>query len=199
LILSTEGGLQISITNNRTSESTTIAPVTIKTEPNTISTVVPIAFSKIHPDIIKCFEDSENSNFLFWIVIGFQLFANVALAAYISCRRFFGYSSTLLQIARVVDNVPPPYQEFTSPIEEVVDLPPTARAAFQHPPPTAEAVYEVSTNYGEEPTVRREKLAVYEGHQFDKNNPLTPQHNVYAKTLDQQEDGDDCYYSTIKT
>jgi hypothetical protein len=94
--------------------------------------------------------------------------------------------------------VPPPYQEFATPIEQVVDLPLTPRAAFQHPPPPAEAVDAFNTNNGEASNVQHTKIAVYEDHRFDKNNPRTPQHNVYAKTLDQQEDANQGYYSTVK-
>jgi hypothetical protein len=96
-----------------------------------------------------------------------------------------------------IEKVPLPYQEFAMPMEEAAALPPMPRAAFQHPPPPAEAVYEVNTNYGEAPTVRRAKLAVYEDHRFDKNQPRTHQHNVYVKTLDQQDDGNESHYSAI--
>lgn len=131
--------------------------------------------------------ESHDSNFLLWIIIGCQFLVIVVLATYVlryrcSCwnRPFNLQLVHLQQKAKVV---PPTYQEFATPIEEAAALPQMPRATFQHPPPPAEAVYEFNTNYGEEPTMRRAKVAVYEDHRFDKNDPYTHQHNIYAKVL----------------
>ena len=131
--------------------------------------------------------ESLNSNFLLWIIIGCQFLVNVVLTTYILLYRFSCSNLQLVhlqQLVKVVDNVPPTYQEFATPIEEAAALPLTPRAAFQYPPPPAEAVYEINTNCGEETTMRRAKVAVYEDHRFNKNDPRSHQHNIYAKVLD---------------
>lgn len=103
-------------------------------------------------------------------------------------------------IAKEVDNVPTPYQEFTTPIEEPAYLLPIPKAVFKNSPPPEEAVYEV-INYDEAPcTTWRAKVSVYEDHRFDKNDQHTQQHHVYAKILElDHQQIDECVIFTTDT
>jgi hypothetical protein len=166
------GGLQISLKRVRNKSATsTTSPVTFITSEATASVI-----DTNWPTNLPQNSDGQpyNPNRPLWIIIGCQFLVIVVLVACLLRHRLPGLRDAIkFKSVKVlqIDNVPLPYQEFATPIQQVVDLPPTPRAAFQHPPPPAEAVYEVNTNYGEAPTVRRAKLPVYEDHKFNTNNP----------------------------